>query len=730
MASDDNSNSIWPDLAAGLITGISIVLWCFTLAALIFEGDLAPFMARGAGFILLGAAVLALTVALTSSYPATISAPCEAAGVIIGLVASSIAASATVDGESKFATVMAVIVVSSLLSGFVFAALGALKLGDAVRFIPHPVIGGVVVTMGWLLVSGAFAVMTDFELAAHTLPRLFTSAAAPSWAPGTLMAVVLLVAARRWKHALVLPCLLIAAIGVYYAIAVALGFTVDDLRAHGWLLEPLPTVGIGSLADADMIARVDWWFIVGAVPDIASLLMLSGLLLLLGATALEVAARTDIDLNRELVSTGLANILSGLCGGITGSHSLDDCLIAREMHAKRRMVGVVTAVVCAAVLLFGVGILAYLPKTLLGGFILFFGLVLLHEWVVEGWRRLPRADYVVVILCLVVSIWAGYLAGVGAGIIAGVMIFVFNYSRIDVIKHAVSGADFHSNVERNRLARESLDEQGDSILVLKLQGFIFFGTAHRIYTEIRNRLDDADRPPLAFVLLDFRSVSGMDTSTTASLEKMKHLAENSGFVIVLSNLGNDVATQLEKSGALSSGTDPVRIFADSDRGLEWCENRLLRGTVDTRAAPGGIEDILEGAIASRDMIAQLLPYLEPRTIASGEHLIRQGEPSTDLFFVEQGRVTIQLEISGRAPVRLRSMGAGTVVGEVALYLREPRSASVVAEEEVRAHRLTLDALDRMTKQNPALATAFNEFIVRLLGTRLVETNRMLRAMMD
>src|SRR5690606_19541996 len=105
-------------------------------------------------------------------------------------------------------------------------------------------------------------------------------------------------------------------------------------------------------------------------------------------------------------------------------------------------------------------------------------------------------------------------------------------------------------------------------------------------------------------------------------------------------------------------------------------------------------------IASRDMIAQLLPYLEPRTIASGEHLIRQGEPSTDLFFVEQGRVTIQLEIPGRAPVRLRSMGAGTVVGEVALYLREPRSASVVAEEEVSAHRLTLDALDRMTKQTP------------------------------
>ena len=108
----------------------------------------------------------------------------------------------------------------------------------------------------------------------------------------------------------------------------------------------------------------------------------------------------------------------------------------------------------------------------------------------------------------------------------------------------------------------------------------------------------------------------------------------------------------------------------------------------------------------------------------------QGDPSTDLFFVESGHVAIQLEVPGQAPVRLRSMGAGTVIGEVALYLKLPRSASVVAETDSSVYRLTLEALDTMQQQDPGLAAALHEFIVHLLAKRLNDTNKLLSAVLD
>jgi SulP family sulfate permease len=108
----------------------------------------------------------------------------------------------------------------------------------------------------------------------------------------------------------------------------------------------------------------------------------------------------------------------------------------------------------------------------------------------------------------------------------------------------------------------------------------------------------------------------------------------------------------------------------------------------------------------------------------------QADPSTDLFFVESGRVAIQLEVPGQAPVRLRSMGPGTVIGEVALYLKLPRSASVVAETDSSVYRLTLEALHTMQQQDPGLAAALHKFIVRLLAKRLNDTNKLLSAVLD
>ena len=123
-------------------------------------------------------------------------------------------------------------------------------------------------------------------------------------------------------------------------------------------------------------------------------------------------------------------------------------------------------------------------------------------------------------------------------------------------------------------------------------------------------------------------------------------------------------------------------------------------------------------------------YTTRLEIAPGTEIIRQGDPAADLYFVESGQVTVSLSLRERGRVRLRKMGAGTVAGEVGLYLGGERSASVVADTPSVVHRLGRDALARMAQEDPTLVAAFHQCMAKLLAERLINTNEALRAVLD
>lgn len=70
----------------------------------------------------------------------------------------------------------------------------------------------------------------------------------------------------------------------------------------------------------------------------------------------------------------------------------------------------------------------------------------------------------------------------------------------------------------------SLRERGEQSHVLKLQGYIFFGTGNRLLTGIRARLMDAAVRPLRFLVLDFKRVSGLDSSVLITFTKLTQYA--------------------------------------------------------------------------------------------------------------------------------------------------------------------------------------------------------------
>jgi SulP family sulfate permease len=311
---------------------------------------------------------------------------------------------------------------------------------------------------------------------------------------------------------------------LFYAVLWLSGSSIELARSQGWLPD-VPHGGNAQLVTFfSVLQAFSWRLLLNNFSVLATILVTSLVSILLTATALELSVERDIDLNAELRSAGLGSFISGIAGGMVGFHSLSMSRLAISMGARSRWVGIIAASLCAVVFCAGPAFVSYVPRFVCGGLLVFLGLIFLWEWVYEASRKLTALDYFVVLFILAIVAAVGYPEGVAAGIIAAVVLFVHNYSRVDVVSRALSGADLRSNVDRPVRELKFLREHGQQIFVLHLQGFIFFGTANHLLKEVRTRAADTALPPLRFVLMEFRRVTGIDSSAVFSLWKVHQIA--------------------------------------------------------------------------------------------------------------------------------------------------------------------------------------------------------------
>ncbi len=719
-----------PTVAAGLLTGSLVVIIAISLATLAYAGKIDSHTGFAIGLALAGSAAGTLVVALTSSYPGTLSNAQDSPAAIVALMIGALVTQ--LDGSPdriKFVTAVAAVMLATVLAGGTMFVLGTARLGRLVRFIPYPVIGGFLAGTGYLIVLGGMNVMTGLGLSPETAVAHFAPGMPLRWVPGVGLALVVLFLSRRYKHPLLLPGMVVTALIAYFIIMQVSGTTFDQATAMGLLVGPLPDGGIWQMPSPAEFAAVDWGLILGQSAQIATLVFLSVLQLLLNSSGIELVVKSDMDLNRELRSAGLANIAIGFFGGMPGYQSLSITLLGYWMRARSRLIGVVAAGVTLTALVVGGQFLSILPNAILGGFLVFLGLSLLVEWVYDAARRLPLPEYLIVIMIVVVIAARGYLDGVAVGIIAAVVLFLVQYSRQSVVKHAFTNVTYRSTVLRSAAEEAILKEHGGSILILKLQGYLFFGTANSVFELIKARIADTSQPKLHHVLLDFRRVTDLDTSAALSFSRMRQLADQYGFTLILTSLQPRAAKRLSALDDADGDSPSVRRFADFDRALEWSENALLAGEMPVEQEQLSLENMLARNMGSATATV-ITSYLKRIDVPKGEYLVRQGESAADLFFIESGVLSAQLELTAGQTVRVRTAKPGTVLGEIGFYLHTTRTASIVADEASVVYALSPEVLERMCDEAPVAAAAMHEYLAGILAERLSENTATLRDALD
>ena len=727
MGSGISPHQFYRDVTSGAVTSLISLVYSLSFAAMIFSGSLSSGLSQGIGALLIGTGATALVVALFSVFRFAVSASDGNASAVMATMAAAIAADAARGGASANAvgTVLYLLAATTLVTGVCLALLGKMRAGRWIRFIPFPVVGGLLAATGALTIAGAARVMAGRPLAELSLAEMLRSSLLPHLAAGAAWTIVLVLLLRRFRHGLALPLLLAAGIAFFHLVLWLAGVPLEQARAEGWLFGmPAQTTPWWPWSFQE-IGRMDWSFLVRNPGEVGTLVLITMLTILINATGLEVESRVDADMDRELVLQGSANMIAPLVGGLLGYLSLSRTLMNQRLGGTTRASGISFAVMALLLAWAGMGLIGYLPRALLGGVLVFFGINILLRWAVQSRLQLPRAEYVTLLLIFAVTVLFGFGHGLALGIVAGCVLFAVSYSKLRVIKYALSGKEYRSSHERSAADKAVLAQHGDELRVFVLQGFIFFGMADRLYRSVLQAAFEGASGTARLVVFDMKLVHGIDASAISSFKKIAFAARKVGARMIIT--GMDAAERAKWEQAGDADLRGIPHFADLDGGVEYCESEIIRSH-GTGAAPSGsaIRDWLKAEIGEAS--DRLMAVMDRLTPVPGTVLCRQGEPADVMYFVESGSVAIELALPEGGVRRLRSLGARTLLGEMGLYRAGKRSANVVVLADSVVFGLSAAALDRLERTHPEIVARFHAMVVRTMSERLEFSNTLVAAL--
>jgi SulP family sulfate permease len=722
----------WPTtIAAGVIIGAVETVLAVAFAAFIFGGLLSKNLPDGIGLYLAAAAVTVAAFAWRGGRRGVVGSVQDAAAAVLAAAASAAAAKAAAlqqvaivvglkdyEAPDVFLTVIAATLVVTVLCGVCFLVLGWRRWGNLIRFVPYPVVGGFLAGTGWLLLTGGIYLASSVQVDLNRIDDLSRPYSLMRWLPALAFGIVLLLATRIVRKPLVIPVTIGIGLAGFVLVALASGAALDEIREGRWLLGPFETTRLWQPWTLRAVSGADWGAVVGSWPTIATAVFVAALALLFNVGGTELVLDRDLDTNVELRDAGVLNVVSGALGGIPGYHALSLTALAARMNVNARRAGLIAALVPLAAVVAGASVVELIPRTIVSGVLVFLGLAFLVDWVWDKRKILPRIEYLVVLVILAVIIAQGYLAGIVVGLVLAALLFAFSYGRVDLVRQVSFGDAYHSNVDRPPAERAALRALRDRVLILRLSGFVFFGSTARLLERIRARVESS---PPRFLVIDLRRVTGMDASAVVAFSKAMRLASSHGSELVFTGASEPVRAELERGG-VTEQRESLRFEPDLDRGLERCEEVLLAEEVEAAG-----EQVTRGPDG---LPAGLAPYMERVAVSEGTVVLRQEEPPGDLYVLVEGRLAVQTVTPEGRRVRLRILRPGVVIGELAFYTGAPRTADVVAETPCVVLRCSREQIARIESDDPVAAIVLHRWFAETLAGRLSETMHTFDSLLD
>ena len=721
------AGDFWGGLAAMLVALPSAIAFGVT----IYSPLGAAHVAQGALAGILGATALGLIAPALGGTKRLITAPCAPAAAVLAAFALEF----MVNG-GDFAAAMLLLALLGLAAGVLQIVFGTLRLGQLIVYMPYPVVSGYLSGVGLYIIAGQVPRFLGVPKNIHFWESL-ASPDAWQWqglVVGAVTIVVMLGAPRLTRRVPAAILGLAAGVGAYFA----LGLTDPGLlRLEGNALV------VGSFGDGGgrfAEAMAGRWQAMGsigieqirqiAVPALTLAVLLS-IDTLKTCVVLDALTRSRHNSNRELIGQGLGNVGSALVGGIPGAGTMGATLVNISSGAQNRLSGVIEGVmVLVAFLLLG-SLISWVPVAALAAILIVIGVRMIDRHSFNLLRqRSTILDFAVIAAVIVTALTVSLIAASGVGIVLAIMLFIREQIGGTIVRRKVYGNEIFSKRVRTHEEMEILVKRGSRVLVVELQGSIFFGTTNQLYAALEPELKTRD-----YVILDMRRVQTVDVTAAHMLDQVKDmLADRQGFLI-FSQLpqslpsGRDMEQYFDQVGLVRKES-PVRVFAELDDALQWVEDRLIDEAALARGEekPLELHEIELFKDRKLETLATFEQLIEKRAYRSGEKIFTRGEDGDELFIIRSGSVRIMLPISEKLSHHLGTFGRGAFFGEMAFLDGEVRSADAVVFSDTELYVLSRKTFNLLAEEHKKLALNLMEGVASVLASRLRYTNAELRVL--
>lgn len=556
------------NVVAGCVIGVRQTLSAIVSATLVFTSTdnatvvgMFPF---GISMMWYSTLVGSVWYALFGRLQYNTSATQEVCAILYGAMAHNAGVALADTPERIPPTIMALIMTGTLVTGFCSLGLGKLGVGRSMLSFPSPVTSGFLGCIGFFLTRTALQITSGVHFQYFYPVSLGDFLSAKSMMPVTCL--LAMVALMRWgpkflsrmfpesravKKLGALGCQLVPLV-IFYGVVTPLGISLDELSSSGWTYPAQGSHGFMELWTTYSLKQADMHVVYQAWPQMVALVLMSVLCTMTGVLGItgkfpsgpdgDPSPNEVVDFDAELTTIGLGCVVTGLTNGVVTFHRLGSSVQLRLDGGTHRM-GILSSSCFVAMFFFsGAPLGHYIPKWFLGGLFMSSGISFL-EGALKSYHNLPPAQYAVTVFCVVVAAFTSPVSGIGAGLALSIGIFLWDSANTSPVSSMSLGSCTVSRTKRPYWELRTLRKEGGRVLLLYLQGNLFFGSGQSLASALVQAVEGEGKPAgksVSFCILSFAKVPRMDTSASEQLKAAVRKVNRCGCKVICCRMAPSV----------------------------------------------------------------------------------------------------------------------------------------------------------------------------------------------
>ena len=430
--------------------------------------------------------------------------------------------------------------IATIIAGIMLIAMGILKLGTIIKFIPFPVVVGF--TSGIALTIFATQIKDLFGLQIEKVPADFLNKwvvyaqniSSVNWWTlliGLLSIVIISVTPRFSKK---IPGSLLAII----LMTVLVYFLKNSFGIQG-----IETIGDRFTINASIpqanTYNIDFDTVRTLLPVAFTIAMLGAIESLLSATVSDGVIGSKHNSNTELIAQGVANIITPIFGGIPATGAIARTMTNINNGGRTPVAGIIHAIVLGLILFFLGGLTKHIPMACLAG-VLMVVAYNMSEWrTFKSLMRNTKSDVTVLLATFLLTVIFDLTIAIEVGLLLAVLLFlrrISEVSTVSVIQDVVDKTDYvEEGIESEKL------EIPKGVSIYEIEGPFFFGVANK-FEETMKQVGGSSKVRI----IRMRKVPFIDSTGAHNLENLIKMSHKDKTRIVLSGVNDNVREVLQK----------------------------------------------------------------------------------------------------------------------------------------------------------------------------------------